>query len=223
MIKTVAIVPAAGSGKRLGLKTKKPFVLLKGRPLVTYALKALESSRAVDGIIIAADKGSVKRFKSLVKSCRFKKVIDVVRGGKTRLESVSNCLGRAGNGFDVILIHDGARPFVDDRTIKDSVRLAAKYGACVVAVPECDTVKLAGKGMFVQKTLDRSALYRTQTPQAFRRDIIKKAYSSKRRRNATDDSALVERLGGKVKILEGSYRNIKVTTKEDLKLAEVLL
>jgi 2-C-methyl-D-erythritol 4-phosphate cytidylyltransferase len=223
MTRTVAIVPAAGSGKRLGVRTKKPFVLLKGRPLVTYALKALSSSKHIDGIIVAADRGSVGRLKGLIKRYRIKKVIAVVAGGKTRLGSVKNCLERAGNLFDIALIHDGARPLVSEREISGSIRLARKYGACVTAIPEVDTVKLAAKDMFVKKTLDRSVMYRAQTPQAFRFEIIKKAYCREGRPEATDDSALAEGIGRKVKILEGSFRNIKVTTKVDLKLAEVLL
>jgi 2-C-methyl-D-erythritol 4-phosphate cytidylyltransferase len=122
-----------------------------------------------------------------------------------------------------VLIHDGARPLIDPKTIRDSVALARKHGGCVVAVPENDTVKLAGKGMFIRKTLDRSRIFRAQTPQVFKAAIIKKAYASRGAMGRTDDSSLVEVSGGSMKILIGSYRNIKITTKEDLKLAEVLL
>jgi 2-C-methyl-D-erythritol 4-phosphate cytidylyltransferase len=223
MIRTVAIVPAAGSGERLGSRTRKPFVLLKGVPIVVRTLKALSSSDAVNGIIAATDRDSVNRLKGLVKKYRIKKVIDVVIGGKTRLESVRNCLKRVDAGHDIVLIHDCARPLIEGDIIKKAVRLAAKYGACVTAVPETDTVKLAGRDMFVKKTLDRNLIYRAQTPQAFRSDLIKRSYSLKDSGAATDDSALAESRGAKVKILVGSYRNIKITTKEDLKLAEVLL
>ena len=223
MTRTVAIVPAAGSGERLGLKTKKPFVLLGGVPIVVRTLKALGASKAVDAIIVATDKDSIKRMKGLVKKYALKKVLDVVRGGRTRLGSVRNCLDKVRGAYDVILIHDCARPLVERDTIDKAVAAARRYGACVTAVPETDTVKLAGEKMSVKRTLDRRSVYRAQTPQAFRRDIIKKAYSSKNTCRATDDSALVENMGGKVRILVGSYRNIKITTKEDLKLAEVLL
>lgn len=223
MKRTLAVVPAAGSGERLGFKTKKPFVLLKGVPMIVRTLKALSASKKVDRIITATDKDSVKRLKGLVRKYRLAKVIDVIEGGATRLESVRNCLQASGDEADIILIHDCARALVDCGTIDRSIELAAKYGACISAVPEIDTVKVAGKDMNVRNTPERSSLYRAQTPQVFRRDIIKKAYASMDISRATDDSSLVEAMGVRVKILVGSYRNIKITTKEDLKLAEVLL
>jgi 2-C-methyl-D-erythritol 4-phosphate cytidylyltransferase len=223
MTKVLAVVPAAGSGQRLGFKIKKPFVLLKGVPMIVRTLKALSASKKVDGIITATDKDSVKRLKGLVRKYRLRKVIDVIEGGSTRLESVRNCLDVSGDDADMILIHDCARALVDSGTIDRSIELAVKYGACISAVPEIDTVKVAGKDMNVRNTPERSSLYRAQTPQVFRRDMIKKAYASKDISKATDDSSLVEAMGVRVKILVGSYRNIKITTKEDLKLAEVLL
>lgn len=221
-LKTVAIVPAAGYGRRLGERAKKPFVLLGGKPLVTYALKALDSCAAIDAIVIAAEKSCVKRFRSLVKKYNLNKVIDIVVGGKTRFESVRNALKKIGPGFDIVLIHDSARPFLTEPLITDSIMIARRHGGCVAAVPESDTVKLVDKRLFVKRTLDRTRIYRAQTPQAFRYGLIKKAYSSRLKR-ATDDSSLVEISGGNVKVLESSYRNIKITTKEDLKTAEVLL
>jgi len=224
--RVVAIVPAAGSGRRLGLKTKKPFVRLGGKPLVWYALNALNRSASVDAIVVAAEPSSVGRFKRLAARYGFRKVAAVIEGGKERADSVRNCLAAIGPGFDIVLIHDGARPLVDGRMIADSVRLAVKYGGCVVAVPEIDTVKLAGRDLVVDRTLERSRIFRAQTPQAFRRALLERAYRAmgvRRARGMTDDAGLVEKVGGRVKILEGSYRNIKVTTKEDLELAEVLL
>jgi len=223
-MKTVAIVPAAGSGKRLGSRTKKPFVLLGGKPLVTYALKTLDSCEDIDGIIVAAEKRCVGRFRRLVKEFKFKKILDIIPGGATRSESVRNCLRSIPTACDTVVIHDGARPFADRKTIKESIRLARRFGACVTALPESDTVKLTdARGLFVSKTLDRARIYRAQTPQAFRRRIIEKAYASSGILRATDDSYLAEACGAKVRVLRGSGGNIKVTTREDLKLAEVLL
>jgi 2-C-methyl-D-erythritol 4-phosphate cytidylyltransferase len=128
-----------------------------------------------------------------------------------------------GDAYGVVLIHDGGRPFVDAKTIACSVALARRYGGCIVAVPENDTVKLAGGDLFIRRTLDRTRIFRAQTPQVFRRSVIMKAYAAKGAKSATDDSGLVEKAGGRVKILKGSYRNIKITTKEDLKFAEVLI
>jgi 2-C-methyl-D-erythritol 4-phosphate cytidylyltransferase len=223
MTKVLAVVPAAGSGERLGYKTKKPFVLLNGIPMIVRTLKALSASERVGGIITATDKDSIKRLKGLVKKYRLSKVIDVIEGGATRSESVRNCLRASGDDADIILIHDCARALVDRETIDRSIALALKHGACISAVPEIDTVKVATRDMTVRSTPERSSLYRAQTPQVFRRDIIKKAYASMDISKATDDSSLVEAMGVRVKILVGSYRNIKITTKEDLKLAEVLL
>ncbi len=221
--RVIAIVPAAGSGKRLGLRKKKPFVLLKGKPLAAYALETLDKCRAVDCIIIASERSCVNAFKALVRKFRLKKVIDVIIGGQTRFESVRNCLRRVDPSFDIVLIHDAARPFVEKLKIEESIRLAQRHGGCIVALPESDTVKLSDKGLFIKKTLDRSCIFRAQTPQAFRRDLIKKAYITSRSKMVTDDAGLVERRGVRVKILKGSYKNIKITTKEDLKLAEVIL
>jgi len=219
----VAIVAAAGSGRRLGLKTRKPFVRLAGKPLIAHTLKALSGSDAVDAIIVAAQPSCVGRFEKLVKRYRIRKVAAVVAGGRTRAVSVRNCLARIDDSAGIVLIHDGGRPFIDSRTIEGAVALARKHGGCIVAVPESDTVKLAGRDMFIRKTLDRGRIFRAQTPQAFRLSLIKRAYAAKAAAGATDDSRVVELSGGKVKILKGSYRNIKITTKEDLKLAEALL
>ncbi len=220
--RVVAIVPSAGYGRRLGLKKKKPFVLLNGKPIVSYALKTLDGCSAIDRIIIASENSCVNSFKALAKRYRFKKVTDVIIGGKTRAESVRNCLKIVDRSFDIVLIHDGARPFVTKSMIEESIRLSRKYGGCVVAVPESDTVKLADKGMFIKDTPDRSRLFRAQTPQTFRREVIKKAYAGFKK-GVTDDSGLAEKTGARIAILEGSYKNIKITTKEDLKFAEVLI
>lgn len=221
--KVVAIVPAAGFGKRLKSKTKKPLVLLRSKPLISYALAALERSGSIDAVIVAAEISLVNSIKKIISRFGFKKVKEVVAGGSTRFESVRNCLARIGPEFDIVLIHDGARPFLEGPVIADSVRLAARYGACVVAVPESDTVKLAGKDLFIKRTLDRNNIYRAQTPQVFRRELIVGYYKNKRSANVTDDAQVLEMAGKKIKILKGTYRNIKITTKEDLKLAEVLL
>jgi 2-C-methyl-D-erythritol 4-phosphate cytidylyltransferase len=226
----VAIVPAAGSGKRLGGRIKKPFVILRGKPIIAHTLKALERCAAIDEIIIASEASSVKRFTSLVKKYRFNKVSDIVIGGKTREESVRNVLAalktparkETGPSFDIVVVHDGARPLIDGATIAEAIRLADKFGACVVGAPETDTVKLVDSSLFIRKTLDRSRIYRAATPQAFKYDIIKKAYALKGKVRITDDAGLVEHLGNPVKLLVGPYRNIKITTKEDLKIAETL-
>jgi 2-C-methyl-D-erythritol 4-phosphate cytidylyltransferase len=221
-----AIVPAAGSGRRLGLREAKPFVCLAGKPILIHTLKALGACASVDSIIVAAPPRSVARVERLVRSYRAGKVSRVVPGGRTRTESVRNCLGRLDKSCRVVVIHDGARPLIEAATVDRAVRLAARCGACVVAVPENDTVKEAGPDLVIKRTLDRRRIYRAQTPQAFRRPLIERAYAKAFASgvpSATDDSYLAERAGVRIKILKGSYRNIKITTIEDLKAAEAFL
>lgn len=221
-----AIVAAAGSGKRLGLKTRKPFVGLAGKPLIVHTLKAIASSGMIDSIIVAAEPPCVGRVERLVRRYRIGKVSRVVPGGRTRAESVLNCLRRLDAGCAMVAVHDGGRPFIDAATIDAAVRLAARHGGCVVAVPENDTVKESGAAGKVKRTLDRSRLWRAQTPQVFRRTLIERAYAMGFAGGvpaATDDSALVEKAGGKVAILKGSYRNMKITTKDDLEVARYMM
>lgn len=221
--RVIAIVPAAGSGRRMGLGLKKPFILLKGKPIIAHTLKALEECGAIDEIVIASEESCINKFEKLIKRYRFSKVSGIVVGGRTRFESVKNCLDLIGPSFDIILVHDCARPLIESATIKESVRLARISGACIVAVPESDTVKEVDGRLFVKRTLDRNKLYRAATPQTFRYDIIKKAYARKKVAGVTDDSSLAEDMGIKVRVLVGPRSNIKITTKEDIELAEALL
>jgi 2-C-methyl-D-erythritol 4-phosphate cytidylyltransferase len=222
--RVVAIIPAAGSGKRLGSREKKPFMSLGGKPLITYALKALNLSGYIDTIIIAAQASSIKRLKGIIKRYGINKARVVTKGGKTRAESVRNCFDLITEPCDIVLIHDAARPFPLKDMIKKTVLLAKRYGACITAIRQTDTVKLANKRLFVKRTLDRSSLWSAQTPQAFRYSLLKKAIESTvTGQDITDDASVLERIGKRVKILEGSARNIKITTKEDLKIAEALL
>lgn len=223
-MKTVAIVPAAGIGKRLKIREKKPFVALRGKPLIAYTLKALDSSRYIDEIIIAVEAPSIGRLKQVIARYGFKKVVKVVAGGKTRNESVRNCFDAIDAYCGIVLIHDGARPFPEESVIKNSVISAKRFGACVAAIPMTDTVKLAGKSLFVRKTLDRASLWRAQTPQAFRYNLLKDVLNRiNRNSDITDEASIFECLGKRVKIVKGSVRNIKITTKDDLKIAEGLL
>lgn len=223
-MRTVAIIPAAGSGLRLKVKDKKPFVLLNGRPLIAHTLNRINSSRHIDSIVIAAEPGSIERLKKIVSRYGYGKVVRIVAGGKTRFMSVRNCFNAITPGCDIVLIHDCARPFVEERLIRDSIALARRFGACVTALPMTDTVKSSDRHMFVAKTLDRKNLWRAQTPQTFKYNLLKNALTRlKDMPDMTDDAAILERAGKRVRILEGSAANIKITTKEDLKLAEVLV
>ncbi len=221
-MRVVAIIPAGGRGARLGAKEKKPFVILGGKPLVSYALKTFDDCDLIDGIIAASERPCVERLKKIAESFKIRKLIDVVVGGRTRSESVRNCIKRIDFPADIVVIHDAARPFVDEGAIRRSIAAAVKFGAGLAAVPESDTVKFTGKNLFVKETLDRNKIFRAQTPQAFRYSLIKKAYAGFGN-GVTDDAGLLEKTGHRVKIVMGSYRNLKITTIEDLKIAEALL
>lgn len=217
----IAIVAAAGIGKRLGGRTPKPFVRLGGVPLVLHALRTLDASPRIDGIVIAVERSHVGHLAKLVRRFRLTKVVAVVAGGATRTASVRRALA-AVPPCGIVLIQDAARPFLEPAFLDRTIAAARRYGGAIVAVPESDTVKLAGAGSFVQKTLDRKQIFRAQTPQAFTYDLIMRAYR-RPAHGATDDANLVERMGRRVAIVAGSYRNIKVTTKEDLAIAEALI
>lgn len=224
-MKTIAIVPAAGSGRRLGVGTKKPFILLGKKPLLSYALKTLNRCKHIDAIMVASERSCMERVEEIAKRFGIDKFIGVVVGGRTRFESVRNCMEKIGSSFGIVLIHDAARPFVDETMIERSIAAAKKFGASVVAVRESDTVKLSDDELFVTKTLDRKKVFRAQTPQVFRHSVIKKAFARApaAARGVTDDASLAEMIGACVKIVEGSYGNIKITTKEDMKFAKGLL
>ncbi len=219
-----AIVPAAGTGRRFHRK-EKIFARLGGIPVVIRTIKALECSKEIDEIILLVRQKDIERIKRLLIKYRIKKVKKVLPGGKTRTESVFNGLEATKKNRDLILIHDGTRPFVTQDIIKRCIREAERSSASCTAIPVKPTLKFLDSRAFIECTPDRKRLWEAQTPQVFRSRLIIKAYKEamKERIVATDDSSLVERLGKKVKIVRGSYRNIKITTPEDIKLAEMLL
>jgi 2-C-methyl-D-erythritol 4-phosphate cytidylyltransferase len=222
-MKTVAIVPAAGSGRRLKEIKEKPFVKLRSKPLLWYALEALNNSPHIDKIVLVVAGKFVKKSRDLVKKYNLKKIEYIVPGGRTRSDSVLNGLNLVDKDTDYVLIHDGVRPFLEKHLIRESLIAARRFGASCVSVPVKPTIKKAKKG-YIENTLKRSILWEAQTPQVFKREVILKAYRNRRLlKRATDDSSLVEESGYKVRIVTGSYRNIKVTTKEDLILAKALL
>ena len=220
-----AIIPAAGSGTRLKSKVHKPFYPLCGRSLLAHTLDVFEACLAVDQIVLVVSDGMVERCSNeIIDAYGYKKVKEVIQGGEKRQDSVYNGLQAVENDCDIVVVHDGARPFVTTELIAKSVELCQENRAVITAVPPKDTIK-RGEGGFVFSTLDRSKLWIVQTPQTFSYDLIIKAYekAEQDRFYGTDDASLVERLGVKVKILEGSYDNIKITTQEDVYLAEKFL
>ncbi len=222
-----AIVLAGGSGSRMQSDKAKQYMELCGVPVVVHALRTFEASDAVDEIVLVVRKEDMDYARAeLVDRYGLKKVSGIVPGGKERFDSVLQGIQACGPS-DILMIHDGARPFVTDRMIRASVEAAETYGACTVAVPVKDTIKVVDEDAFGIDTPDRKTLYQVQTPQTFQRELIREAhfrFGQDPRPGITDDTMLVEEyLGRRVKIVPGDYGNLKITTPEDMILAEALV
>ena len=218
--KVGAIVVAAGESKRMG-DADKIFVPLMGQPLIAYSLKALHDSPQIAAIVVVISSHNIERGRQLVEANGWHKVIEVCVGGNLRQDSVRNGLERLADA-DWIIVHDGARPFIDEDMIARGLVEAANTGAATAAVPVKDTIKSVDSEMFVTHTVERNRLWSAQTPQVFRRQLLAEAHE-RVTDNVTDDASMVERIGGKVRLFMGSYSNIKVTTPEDLPMAEAIL
>jgi 2-C-methyl-D-erythritol 4-phosphate cytidylyltransferase len=218
-----AVVLAAGKGMRLKSKVSKPLIKVGLKPLIFYCLDTLNRHAYVKDIIVVANRQNFGSLRKAIKSYHIDKVKDVVLGGSLRQGSVAQGLKAIDQRTEIVLIHDGARPFIDSKTVSSSIKAAAKYGAAIVGVPVKATVKSARPNSYiVDETLDRGRLWEIQTPQVFKKDLILKAFDKFGGRGVTDDAMLVEMLGAKVNIVPGSYKNIKVTTPEDLIFAQAI-
>lgn len=220
-----AVIVAAGSGKRMKSEENKQFMKLLGRPLISYTLESFEECDAVDEIVIVAREEDIVDMKDVVEAFHIEKANKIIVGGAQRHDSVYNGLLEAAHNTSVVVIHDGARPFVLPVEIKETIRECEKTGAAALAVPLKDTIKKADKNGFVEQTLDRETIWAVQTPQTFSYDVIKAAYEMALQDKdfGTDDCYVVEKMGRQVKLIEGSYENIKVTTPDDIILAESIL
>ncbi|HTP80905.1 MAG TPA: 2-C-methyl-D-erythritol 4-phosphate cytidylyltransferase [Bacteroidota bacterium] len=224
--KIIAIIPAAGSGLRLGGKTRKQFLPLRGKPVIVHTIQQFESCSDVDEIDIAVPESAIVEMESIISRFRLHKVGKVVVGGARRQDSVYNILKTiAARDSDILLVHDAVRPFVRPKMISHLVRVCREHGTAVLAVQPKDTVRRSVGGVQFDHTIDRSALWLVQTPQVFRAKLLIRAHERARkdRFSSTDDVALVERLGIKSRIVEGTYDNIKITTPDDLELGELIL
>lgn len=217
------VIPAAGQGKRMKAGMNKQLIELRNEPLIVRTLKVFENDEWCRGIIVVINEAERTQFEQLFSRFHIKKITAVVGGGKERQHSVYNGL-RAVKNSDIVLIHDGARPFVTIEQIHELVNEAKEHGAAIPAVRVKDTVKKVCN-QFVEETVERSGLWAVQTPQAFHVSLVLRAHEQAQKDGyiGTDDASLVERIGGKVKIVEGDYRNIKLTTPDDLLFAEVIL
>lgn len=219
-----AIIAAAGSSSRMGAGIDKQFVPVGGKPLLWHSLRQFAELPGVRQILVTVSAANADRVAQLVKATVGDIPWQVVRGGSERQFSVLNALRQLEPSVDIVLVHDGARPFAEPAAIRQSVETAVRFGAAVVAVPVKDTIKVADETLTVKQTLDRSTLWQIQTPQTFRRELLLAAHERAATAGvvATDDAALVEWAGGTVRLVRGSYHNFKVTTPEDLVLAEAV-
>lgn len=221
-----AIVLAAGSGKRMGTKVHKQYLLMGGRPVLYYSLHTFQESVLIDEVILVCGSGEEEYCRrEIVEKYGLTKVAKIIPGGAERFNSVWNGLKETKGGY--VYIHDGARPFVDEEMIARAYECVSECHACVAGMPSKDTVKIADETQTVQQTPDRSNVWIVQTPQVFDTELIRKAYGMLMERkiiNVTDDAMVAEQmLGCSVKLFPGSYENIKITTPEDLEIAEVFL
>jgi 2-C-methyl-D-erythritol 4-phosphate cytidylyltransferase len=213
-----AIIPAAGRGERLNSKVPKPLVRINSKPILAYTLEALAGNKFISRIIIAVSEENREAFNLALGKFRLPKIISLVSGGRTRQESVAHCLKELGRDTGFVLVHDAARPFLSERLVADCLKEVKRSGAVVCGLPARATMKKVKSG-WAKETLKREDIWEIQTPQVFRKDILLKAYAKFKNISATDDASLVERLGVKVKVIKGSYYNIKITTPEDLVFA----
>jgi 2-C-methyl-D-erythritol 4-phosphate cytidylyltransferase len=218
MSRTGAVIVGAGNSRRMG--GDKVFMSLGGKPLLAWSVDACQKCQLIDQIVIVLNETKLDLGRRLAKERSWTKVADICAGGQRRQDSVRQGLNEL-EDCDWIMIHDGARPFLTDDLIRDGLEAAQATGAAVAAVPIKDTVKVGGSDMMVRKTLNREELWAAQTPQIFRFDIIAEAHEQVKE-DVTDDAIMVEHLGHEVRLYMGSYNNIKITTPEDMALAELI-
>jgi 2-C-methyl-D-erythritol 4-phosphate cytidylyltransferase len=230
-MKTIAIIAAGGQGKRIEGKLPKQFLMLKDKPILAHTVDKFERCELIDEIILVVPEDYLEYCsQAIVDKYNFKKVRKIICGGKERQDSVFLGLKACSNNTSIVVIHDGVRPLISPDKISESIKLCEEkkssgpIGAVVLAVPVKETVKRVERGNIIT-TLDRDKIWLTQTPQTFEYKLILDAHQKAEEDNfmGTDDSALVERLGYEVTVLEGDYRNIKITTAEDLMIAEKFL
>jgi 2-C-methyl-D-erythritol 4-phosphate cytidylyltransferase len=225
-LSTVALIPAAGLGLRMGGAVRKQFRLLGGLPLLVHSLRVFQSSSVIDAIILAVPETDLTYCRTeIVEPHGFTKVAHVVAGGRERQDSVRHALAVVEDRVELVVIHDAVRPFVTETMVRQVVEAAAVDGAAIIALPMRDTVKQVDNDRLIERTIDRKPLWLAQTPQAFRRDWLQEAHRKAQAEGlaATDDAFLLERMGHPVRVVEGSGENIKVTRPEDLIVGEAIL
>ncbi len=225
-MKTGALIVAAGKGRRMRGTGKKQFISLQGMPLLFYTLKTFEEFEGIETIYLVLEEGDFEYcMGEIIQKYGIKKVSQLVPGGERRQDSVWNGLKAMEGHCDIVIVHDGARPFVSPEILKRLMAAMKDAQAVVTAIPALDTMKRVDEKGIVVDTLQRETLFHIQTPQGFRYDLIHEAYKRafKEGIEGTDDASFVERMGMPVKVIEGSSFNIKITTPEDIALAHYIL
>lgn len=221
-----AIIVAAGKGSRMKGPTRKQYLNLSGRPVLSYSLITFDACTLIEEIFLVVPKNDIDECQhKIISALDLKKKVHLISGGVHRQDSVYNGLLSVDKQSDIVVIHDGVRPFVRPEDLTACIRCAKKVDACILGTPASDTVKRVDKSRIIEKTLERKNIWLTQTPQAFKNDLIMEAHEAARRDGfiGTDDASLVERLGKDVKIIDGNRFNIKITVKEDLAVAHALI
>ena len=212
------VIVAAGSGSRMKRDINKQFIKLDGKEIIAYTIEKFYKSEDIDDIVIVIKESEEKYFiENIINKYGFDN-IKLAYGGKERQDSVYNGIKKLNRNCEIVLIHDGARPFVNEDIIKNSIKETKENNAVVVGVPVKDTIKVVDSDGNIVDTPNRSLLWSVQTPQSFKYEIITRAYEYAYSNDyyGTDDAMLVEHIGYNVKMIEGSYDNIKITTEEDL-------
>ena len=219
-----AVVPAGGTGTRMGGTVPKQFLELNGKPILYYTLKTLQDCGIISELILVVPE---KEYDNACTDWLGKPeiVTKVVVGGKKRQDSVYNGFCELSPQTEIVLVHDGVRPFLSHQMIQESVDAAREYGAAITAIPVNDTIKKVDDSGLVSKTVDREGLWRVQTPQVFRYELLQEAFkkANSEKFYGTDEGTLIEHLGKPVKVVEGSEQNIKITRPEDLRLSEIFI
>jgi len=225
-MRALAIILAGGAGKRMGAATNKQFLLIDKKPIIAHTLQVFEDCRSVDGIYLVVNHKDLPLIQEeVLEIYRFNKLMKLVIGGRLRQDSVRNGLEAIEQPCDIVVIHDGARPLISPSFVEKCISLMEVFDAVIPALPVQDTVKVVSKEGFVSKTLERDSLWHIQTPQVFKSALIMKAYRDGMAKKfyGYDDATFVEHLGKKIKVIEGSPYNIKITTPEDLIIARGIL
>lgn len=225
-MKITALIPSAGSGLRMGGDTRKQYIHIHEKPITAHTLLRFQELAEISQIILIVPEEDISFCESeIVSRYNLSKVGKVIAGGRERQDSVYNGVRALDGDEDIVIVHDGVRPFATVEIIRESIRAASESGAAIAAIQAKDTIKSVSSDGLVEKTVDRGKLWQVQTPQTFRRELLEEAYrkAMSEKFYGTDDSSLVERIGGRVMVVQGSEFNIKITTPRDLVLAEGII